>query len=104
MEEALRALTGMPVTSIRTKSKNFVSKFKDYFMSNYALNVYSSDNKYGLKKGHSYNIVDLVEVVDEMSESGSRIVAVKLRDPWTNGGMISYSGPEYHKYGLTAKE
>lgn len=30
-------------------------------------------------------------------------MAVKLRDPWTNGGLITYSGPEYDKYGLTAK-
>lgn len=99
----MRSLTGMPVTSFSLKQNDCVPRLKEYFMSNYALNVYSSEDKNGLKKGHSYNIVDLVEVTDEMSEKGSKIVAVKLRDPWTKGGTITYSGPEFSKYGLTAK-
>ena len=41
------------------------------------------------------NIVDLIEVNDELSSVGSKIVAVKLRDPWTNGQKMSYSGPDY---------
>ena len=72
-------------------------------MSNYALSVYTPFDKDGLKKDHSYNIVDLIEVNDELSSVGTKIVAVKLRDPWTNGKKISYNGPDYAKYGQDPK-
>ena len=94
-QEALRALTGMPVKELKSRRKNFVTRLKEYFMLNYALSVYSSYDTKGLKKDHSYNIVDLIEVNDELSSVGSKIVAVKLRDPWTNGQKMSYSGPDY---------
>ena len=102
-QEALRALTGMPVKELKSRRKNFVTRLKEYFMLNYALSVYSSYDTKGLKKDHSYNIVDLIEVNDELSSVGSKIVAVKLRDPWTNGQKMSYSGPDYQKYGQESK-
>lgn len=27
-----------------------------------------------------------------------------MRDPWTNGGEISYTGPKFDKYGLTKND
>jgi len=102
VKEALRALTGMPVKELPTRRKKFVKQLKESFMSNYALSVFSPYDKLGLKKDHSYNIVDLIEVADELSNDGTKIVAVKLRDPWTRGHNVAYSGPGFDKYGQTS--
>lgn len=94
----------MPVKQIAVNDPGYLFKLKKYYMRSYALSVYIPEhgaNPLGLREGTSYNIVDMIEV-NEPGSADSKIKAIRLRDPWTNGGPIAYTGPEYKQYGQIA--
>jgi hypothetical protein len=97
---ALRQLSAMPVQMIDIDDPHFLRKIRNVYMQGYALSVYvSRENEHGLKAGRSYNIIDLVEQ-EVPSVNHPKLIAVKLRDPWTGGGRVSYSQPLFHDFDI----
>lgn len=92
--EALRALTGAPVEQVSVHDPLFVKKMKEYLKSNYSISAYVErkvNETYGLKRKMSYNILE-INVESEEDDKPGPMYDLIMRDPWTNGGSVSYEG------------